>query len=84
MRQKMRVLDTEVYRVDSDVYGNPRYVVHFLTLARDYGEAKYRANKLGGRVYRARWYGGGFVFQSYNIEKLVQQIKDLRKVLDNE
>jgi hypothetical protein len=53
------------YRIDNDFNGNPRYVVHFYELGvelADYG-------RIGGLTkYRARWFGGGYVIQSYNLE----------------
>lgn len=61
-------------RVNNDINGNPRYVVHFLAFTTEeemrndnlsqnqlYAIAKKRANDLGFSVYRANWYGGGFV-----------------------
>lgn len=53
------------YKIDHDYYGNPRYVVHFYALGvklEDYGKIK------GLTKYRAKWFGGGYVFQSYNLE----------------
>jgi hypothetical protein len=53
------------WKVDHDTYGNPRYVVHFYELGielNDYGKIK------GLTKYRAKWFGGGYVFQSYNLE----------------
>ena len=66
------------WRVDNDVYGNPRYVVHYLDIstdadsgnATDYASrqaAQFSAarNRVGGKRYRAKWFGGGIVFQGY-------------------
>ena len=56
-------------RVNNDVNGNPRYVFHFLELADHYGEAVTVAKKLiGGKKYHTKNYGGGIVFQSYNVQ----------------
>lgn len=56
------------FRIDNDTNGNPRYVVHFTDLnisLWDYDNI----NKLYGfKKYTAKWFGGGVVFQSYNIE----------------
>ena len=56
------------FRIPNDVNGNPRYVVHFMDL--DIKLSDYdNINKLYGfNKYRAKWFGGGVVFQSYNIE----------------
>lgn len=67
-------------RINNDTNGNPRYVCHFLAFITDkdretpgysitsaYQLAVKRANKIGGRKYHTKQYGGGIVFQSYNI-----------------
>jgi hypothetical protein len=66
-----------LYRVNNDVNGNPRYVVHFLFLDNDYNNAHKKALSIGGAKYRSKWFGGGFVFQSYNIRDLANRIKEL-------
>lgn len=40
-----------------------------------YEIAVKRANKIGGRKYHTKAYGGGIVFQSYNIRELEKYIK---------
>lgn len=69
-----------VYRVTEDMNGDPRYVIHFLAFANNYDKAKNIANGLGFSVYRAKWFGGGFVGQSYNLESTIEQIIDAREV----
>ena len=54
-----------VTRVNDDIYGNPRYVIHYLDIADTYSEALRISRKIGGKMYTAKWYGGGIVFQSY-------------------
>ena len=79
----------EFTRVNNDVNGNPRFVVHFFELLTDkesrnydisitdkYDLALERAKKLGGRKFSNKQFGGGIVFQSYNNEFLAQKIKD--------
>ena len=60
--------EIETFRIDNDTNGNPRYIVHFIDLGiklKDYD----KINKLYGfKKYTAKWFGGGVVFQSYNIE----------------
>ena len=66
----------DLVRVPNDVNGNGRFVIHFLTLIPDFSgpvSEKYAlavriAKKHGGKKYRARWYGGGIVFQGYRDE----------------
>jgi len=57
------------YKIDNDINGNPRYVVHFLELGiklADYGKIS------GLKRYTAKWFGGGYVFQSHNLEQDLQ------------
>lgn len=70
-------------RVNNDTNGNPRYVCHFLAFVPDNMSEditdKYRfavrfANKLGGRKFHNRQYGGGIVFQSYSLPNLCEAI----------
>lgn len=65
-------------RIDNDSNGNPRYVCHSLVIHECYVTAVKLANKIGGRKYHNKQYGGGIVFQSYNInetEKAIHNIK---------
>ncbi len=52
-------------RIDSDVYGNPRYYIAQFDLP-----PAIRAKRLALGIvkYRGRRYGPGFVVQSYNLE----------------
>lgn len=76
-------------RISNDVNGNPRYVIHFLEILNDeerisipfnkkYQYAVKKANKIGGKKYDNKSYGGGIVFQSYNIEKTYEDIQKLK------
>ena len=68
--------EIEVFRIPNDTNGNPRYVVHF----RDLGIGLWdydNINKLYGfNKYRAKWFGGGVVFQSYNIKDTLNYALD--------
>jgi hypothetical protein len=73
-------------KINNDLNGNPRYVVHFYDLLND-GErqgldvlqsfdlAVKKARKVGGKVYRGKDFGGGIVFQSYNIQETINKAK---------
>lgn len=61
-------------RINSDTNGNPRYVCHFLNLADKYDDACKLANRIGGRKYHTKRYGGGIVFQSYSLNETVTAI----------
>lgn len=62
------------YRIHNDSNGNPRYVLHFLSLdvkTEDYGRIA------GLTKYKAKWFGGGYVFQSYNIQEDLERAYEL-------
>ena len=75
--------------IENDVYGNPRYVVHYLSVSADSdgGSASNYAsrqaaqfsaamNRVGGKRYRGKWFGGGIVFQSYDGDRGVGEWLD--------
>lgn len=83
-------------RVNSDINGNPRFVIHFLNLLTEeekstefweihglntiplqYSIACKRANKIGGRKYHTKAYGGGIVFSSYALDDTEESIMTL-------
>lgn len=64
-------------RINNDINGNPRYVIHFLNLDSCYEKALKKAKNLGGRKFHNKSYGGGIVFQSYNLDSLEQKIFEL-------
>jgi hypothetical protein len=82
--------EIEFTRVNNDVNGNPRYVCHFLNLntqaetaatgeawvptSTKYDLALARARSLGGRKFHNKQYGGGIVFQCYNLRELREKI----------
>ena len=74
--------EIEVFRIPNDVNGNPRYVVDFYDLG--IGLWDYdNINKLYGfNKYRAKWFGGGVVFQSYNIEDTLNYALDKVKEIE--
>ena len=85
----------EFTKIKHDTNGSPRYVCHWLNLMTDiellmlangkvYGRQMYpvavkRANKIGGRKYHTKGYGGGIVFQSYNIKETERAILEIVK-----
>lgn len=73
-------------RVNNDINGNPRYVCHYSSLLKDstkygviegYTAAVAVAKKIGGKMYRGKDFGGGIVFQSYNIGSTEASILEL-------
>ena len=81
------------YRVDCDVNGNPRYVIHFLAFITDdevrnslrgdidgqYKLAHSRALNIGFSKYRGKNFGGGFVGVSYDLDNTAERIIDQRE-----
>ena len=79
-------------RINSDSNGNPRYVVHFLNFLTEkehkenagnitgkYALAITKGKTIGGKKYHNKKYGGGIVFQSYNIKDTLEKIKELQQ-----
>lgn len=76
-------------KIKLDVNGNPRYVCHFSHLLTEqegwdsnsvsskYALALARAHLLGGKKFNNKQYGGGIVFQSYNLKETENAIRDL-------
>ena len=54
--------DITVWSIDNDSNGNPRFVVHYLSLGLD---DYISISKFGLDKYRAKWFGGGYVFSYY-------------------
>lgn len=80
----------EFTRVSSDGNGNPRYACWYgafitendrntIPLDNRYSVALTRAKKLGGGKFNNKQFGGGIVFQSYNIEDTEKKIHEFMK-----
>jgi hypothetical protein len=61
--------DVDVFRTTNDNNGNPRYIVHFLSLGLANYEQTTKTKKAGLKLYTKKDFGGGFVFQSYNLKE---------------
>lgn len=83
-------------RVKNDINGNPRYVIHFLNLLTEAESnnralsimekkliALNKAKKIGGKAYRGRDYGGGIVFQSYNLQDECDRLNEMLEASNN-
>jgi len=90
--------DIEWTRVRNDINGNPRFVCHFtdlesfnerfharvhMTLPERYARAVAAANKLGGRRYHNKRFGGGIVFQAYECQ-LADIARRIRASIDGD
>lgn len=69
----------EFTRANNDANGNPRYICHFTHLLKEdqkgYETALKNAKQFGGRKFNNKQYGGGIIFQSYNIYDLSKKIE---------
>ena len=82
---KETVSGIDFFRVNNDINGNGRYVVHYLAIPVDesvsvwdgYEGALKKARTIGGRKYTAKWFGGGIVFQSCSLQELAEAIQEL-------
>ena len=71
-------------RIANDTNGNPRYVLHYSSLASTYAEALVIAKQRGGRKFHNKQYGGGIAFQEYNSADLVDWVQRVQDgVTDN-
>ena len=71
-------LGYDLFKVNNDINGNPRYVIHFLAFANTYDEAHAIANSIGFQKYRGKDFGGGIVRQSYSVRRTAQDIIRVR------
>lgn len=55
----------------------PSFFISFVSI--QYELALKKAKKIGGKKFNNKQYGGGIVFQSYNIEDLQKDINNLKK-----
>lgn len=79
-----KVKPSHFTQITNDVNGNPRFVCHYTHLStpidRDadvsqrYTLALARARAIGGCKYHTKKYGGGIVFQSYNLRDTCDSI----------
>lgn len=73
--------ESDFTRVKNDGNGNPRYALHFISCNPDQGttyqETIKLMNKIGGRKFHNKQYGGGIVFQSYNLAHTIKAIHDI-------
>lgn len=81
---KQGLQEITVYRTNNDINGNPRYVVHFLSLDVEmFSNGTLPSISYSGmKKYRGKDFGGGYVFQSYNIKDSLQRAYDLIHDMD--
>lgn len=67
--------EIQAVRILNCVNGNPRYVVHFSSLGIELEEYDIINKLYGFTRYRGRSFGGGVVFQSYNLYDSIEHMK---------
>ena len=87
-------MNIQYKKIKHNINGNPRYVIHFRELLTQnefnsftgldkinqaYALAIKKAKKIGGKAYRGKDFGGGIVFQSFNVESTIKDIKEVKK-----
>ena len=77
--------ELDLWRIDSDINGNPRYVIHFIAvpfrdklpeeshLAFYNAHQRHAAKALYVKKYRAKWFGGGVVFSTYTLKDTLRR-----------
>ena len=83
----MKTTPSSFTRVKNDGYGNPRYVCGYVTFYRatdrdadaetQYSMALKRAKPLGGKRFHNKQFGGGVLFQCFNLQDLCDRINQL-------
>jgi hypothetical protein len=77
-------------RINNDVNGNGRYVIHFLrllsndekystpmTIDQKYNLALRKAKKAGGKKFHNKMYGGGIVFTTSSLPVLINILNSI-------
>ena len=62
MSQNRTITPDMFTQVNNDINGNPRHVIHFINLGDNYAATVKWTNKLGGRKFHNKQYGGGILF----------------------
>lgn len=87
MNPNNKITENDFTRINNDTNGNPRYVIHFLqccpeswkhndsTYASTYAATCKLMNKIGGKKFHNKSYGGGIVFQSYSLPETIASIE---------
>lgn len=91
IKEKMKT-QLDWLRINNDVNGNPRFVVHFLEVSPEswndkpssehYHDTVKLMNKIGGKKYHNKSYGGGIVFQSYSLPDTEKHIFNLINTIE--
>lgn len=67
----------DLFRIDNDSSGCPRFVIHFLWISQTYEDAIRKAKQIGGKKFHNKQYGGGISFAGYSPEMIAQKINNL-------
>jgi len=67
----------EFYHIENDAHSQARYVFHYQVLSDNYNEALNLSRSVGGKKYRASWYGGGIVISTSDIDRTARKINNI-------
>ena len=74
----MKKITTEqFYKTSNDVNGNPRYVLHYLSLSDSYTDAMIIGKKAFGKKFNNKQFGVGIVFQTYRLTDVCDRLNAL-------
>ena len=65
------------YTYEGETFDQNKPILN-LGISEEYSLAVKKANKIGGKKYHTKQYGGGIVFQSYNLPDLEKDIIEAR------
>lgn len=68
---------THFLNIPIDTFEGLKINTSVLSIDEKYKLACKKANKIGGKKYHTKSFGGGIVFQSYNINDLIKEINNL-------
>jgi hypothetical protein len=66
------------YTYEGEQFNPDKPILNNITISEKYDIAVKKDNKIGGRKYHNKKYGGGIVFQSYNIEDTEKDIIEIK------
>lgn len=66
----------QIFRTNNDIHGNGRYIIHYSDIYYKYDAARKIALNCGGRKYRGKDFGGGFIFTANSAEFLAEKLAE--------
>lgn len=79
VRKYCNIGDVTLYSTTRSNMGNPRYIVHYLSLGLKSNESTKETCKAGFSPYRGKGFSGGFVFESYSVKEDFPRMLEILK-----